>query len=227
MTAAPRAGGTAPVTTPDYQQLLHRLGRLRTDGTDTRRRAEQTLAAETERVERLRVAVDAEREAVLDAAGRLQAAAPDLRAPVDAAAEPPSDLETELAAAHRALDRVGGERRAALRAGQLPALLPRAHHLVRNLVVHGAAMVACVVAQLVLTGLLTAEVLPDGSRLWIGFITPVLFLIIGWFATGVAGTPRLPMTDKHGTPMEFTVYRSPRLGAVLAVVTIAGYFLWS
>jgi hypothetical protein len=201
--------------TDSYAQLLHRLTQSRTGDADAHAQASSRLAKETERVQALHDAAELERSRIIEAAGRLAAGVPDLL-PSGQTQRPPEDLDRELAAAQQALAQAASARQQALRAGQLPTLLPRGHHFVRNLIVYGVAMLACLLTQFVL-----AFVVPPDASLWLAFIVPVLFLLAGYIATGIAGTPRIPMCDERGNPVEFRVYKSPRLGVALTVATIA------
>lgn len=206
-----------------YQQLLHELGQLRTAGTDRNVKARRALEEKTQQVSAMRRDIDREREALIDTAQQLRAAAPDLRASPNSAAS--STIDDDLRSARNALTRATNARSATLRAGQSPPLLPGGHHFVRNLIVYGIAMAICFAVQLLLAWLTTTKVLPSDLELWTAFIPPVLFLIAGWIATGFAGTPRIPVTDAQGKAIDFTVYKSPRLGAVLAVLTITGFLI--
>lgn len=208
-----------------YPQLLHELARLRSGDAEAHTRARQALDTNSDKVSALRAEAEATRDLLIECTGLLNAAVPDLRAPVDHTSQPGS-IEEELAAARRSLTRAESLRQATIRAGQLPPLLPRGHHLIRNLIVYSAAMAACLLAQLILTGLAAAKIIPGTLGLWIAFIPPVIFLIAGWVATGFAGTPRIPMVDNKGNQLDFTVYKSPRLGAFLAVATIVVFFVW-
>lgn len=211
---------------PDYDQLLYQLERLRAgdveSGDTARRELERARAAFDE------VAAQAEplQAELTETASMLRAGVPDLRAPVDPSRPPPTDLAEELNAAEAALKQAEAGRTAAIRAAQLPPLLPRVPALARNLLVYGVAMVVAVFAQVVLTRLTVTGQAPDSMTTWFIVMPPVVLLIIGYVGTSVAGTPRIAMTDRRGEPIPFTVYKSPRLGATLAVLTVVGFLLW-
>ncbi|GAA4924502.1 hypothetical protein LX16_0074 [Stackebrandtia albiflava] len=211
---------------PDYDQLLYRLERLRErDSADTRSAHERVdalaarAAACTDRANELR-------GELVDTAARLRAGVPDLRAAVDPTEAAPADVETELAAADAALRLARQRQQAAVRTAQLPPLFPKAPPVLRNLVVYSAAMLVAVVAQVLLLRVSAAGHLPGDWHTWIIVMPPVVMLIAGYVATTAAGTPRVPMTDRHGDPLPFTVYKSPRLGAGLAVLTVVAVLLW-
>ncbi|MGH8794839.1 MAG: hypothetical protein ACRDXX_19630 [Stackebrandtia sp.] len=203
-----------------YAQLLHELDRLRSGDVQANADARRRVEADSEKVAALRSEVDSARGKLVETAGRLEAPAPDLlpeQPALDDQGTPPpeGDLDAEVAAAYGALGTSDTRRDRALRAAQLPPLLPRSHAFVRNFLVYGTAMAACLVAQTLMT---LSPV--DVPGLWLAFMPPVVFLIAGYVATGVAGSPRLPMLDDRGRVIEFAVKKSPRLGAALAVITI-------
>lgn len=210
----------------DYDQLLYELERLRAGDLENSDTAQRSLERARAAVAEVADQAAPLRTELSQTASLLRAAVPDLRAPVDPGQAAPVELADELAAAKAALKQAEAHRTAAIRAAQLPPLLPRAHPLLRNLLVYGAAMVPAFISQSVLTRLSEDGSLPDGMTTWFIVMPPVVCLIIGYVATTAAGTPRIPMTDRHGQPIPFTVYKSPRLGATLAVSTILVFLLW-
>ena len=212
--------------TSDYDQLLYRLERLRATDAQSSSSARERLAATAAAVRAVADHADPCETDITDTAALLRAGVPDLRAPVDQAETAPTDLDAELAAARTALRRAETHRLAAVRAGQLPPLLPRAQALLRNLIVYGLSMVAAVVVQLIMARMVATGQLSDNLSTWVVVMPPLLFLVVGYVCTGIVGTPRIPMTDRRGEPIPFNVYRSPRLGATLAVLTCVGFLLW-
>ncbi|HIW61074.1 MAG TPA: hypothetical protein H9881_01335 [Candidatus Stackebrandtia excrementipullorum] len=210
----------------DYDELLYGLERVRAGDIETgnaaRRRFDEDRAAVNEVVATAE-SIHAELTA---GASTLRAGVPDLRGPVDPAQAAPVDLAAELTAAKDALAQAERHRKAAMKAAQLPPFLPRAPAWVRNLLVYVTAMVPAVFAQVVLTRLTENGQLSESMTTWFIVMPPVVFLVAGYVATAVAGTPRIPMTDRKGEPIPFTVYRSPRLGTAVTVVTTVGFLLW-
>lgn len=202
-----------------YAQLLHDLGQLRSGDVKANAQARSRVTAEAERVAELKSKLDSVQGRLVEAARSLDAPAPDLRpsagADPDKQPAPSGDVDAEVDAAHAALGTTEGRVTRALRAAQLPSLLPHGHPFVRNLIVYSAAMIACLLFQLLL-GLSPAPV----PAMWLAFAPPVAFLAVGYVFTAVAGSPRSPMYDEQGREVAFTVKKSPRLGAFLAVATI-------
>jgi len=212
--------------TSDYDQLLYQLERLRAGDAQTSSSAREQFAATAAAVRAVEDRAQPCETEITDTAALLRAGVPDLRAPVDQAETPPTDIDAELAAASAALRSAENHRLAAIRAGQLPPLLPRAHALLRNLIVYGLSMVVAVVVQVIMHRMVAAGQVSDNLSTWVVVMPPVLFLVVGYVCTGIVGTPRIPMTDRRGEPIPFNVYRSPRLGATLAVLTSLGFLLW-
>ncbi len=208
-----------------YHSLLHQLDQLRSDEEHVRATSQKTVDSNAARVQQLRQRAESQRMELIDLSQQLNAAAPDLRADPDVATA--DTIDDALAQSKKSLEAVARAKQSTLRAAALPPLLPRGHHLLRNFIVYGVTMTVCFASQMLLLQLVRSSVLPANLQLWIVLILPVLFLIVGWIGTGFAGTPKLGVTDESGRPVEFTVRKSPRLGVALALVTIAGFWLWS
>lgn len=201
-----------------YAQHLHELRQLREGDLNANTTARSRVEAATAKVTQLREALDHAQTQIVNAANRLNTTVPDLR-PDPADAHPASDLATELAGGASKAQAAEKHVLRSIREAQQAPLLPGAPAWARNLVVYGAAMVACFIAQAILS-----FVMPRETAMWQAFMPPVAFLIAGYIATGIAGSPRLPMYDDKGNEVAFIVKKSPRLGAALAVVTIVVFF---
>ncbi|HEY1176784.1 MAG TPA: hypothetical protein VGF17_11545 [Phytomonospora sp.] len=204
----------------DYAQLLHKLSRVRSVDAEEVADATERLRRDKAKVTALRTALETEADELAGAAGLLSAPVLDLRAPVDPLAGQ-TTLDAELRAGHAALATAESARKAAVQAGKLPTLLPKAHHLVRNALVYGGVLAVVFVLQ-VAVGLSL-----DGGELslWLAFLPPVAGVLAGYIVIGAVARPRVPTVDKHGKVIEFRVYKSPRLGVALAVVDIAAFVL--
>lgn len=208
-----------------YHDVLHQLDQLRHNEDHDRATSKQAVDSNTTRVRQLRQRAEKHRMELIELSQKLNAAVPDLRPDPDVTAS--DTIDDALKRSRKSLDDVNRGTQSTLRAAALPPLLPRSHHMVRNFLVYGVAMVACFGVQVLLLQLTRAGVLPTSMELWIAFILPVLFLILGWIGTGFAGTPKLGVVDDKGKAVEFTVRKSPRLGVVLAIATMAGFWVWS
>ncbi|MGH8876118.1 MAG: hypothetical protein ACRD0P_02045 [Stackebrandtia sp.] len=204
-----------------YAQGLYELRQLREGDLAANANARSQVEDASTRVEQLREAVEQTKAKLLNTANRLQTTVPDLRPePADpVTTQAPFDLGAELAGGASKSQVADKHVVRSIREAQLAPLLPGAPAFVRNLVVYGAAMIACYVLQMLLR-----FVTPVDLVMWLSFVPPVLALLAGYVATGLAGTPRLPTHDDRGKEIEFTVKKSPRLGAALAVLTIAVFW---
>lgn len=219
-----RAGRVArigSVSDYGYAQALHELRQVREGDLAANASARSQVDQAAAKVARLRDSLEHSRSQIVTAANRLKTTVPDLRpdAGDPATTRPPADLSFELASGGSKAEAAEKHVLRSIREGQQAPLLPGAPAFVRNLVVYGAAMITCYVAQSIL-----ALVAPSDLALWLAFVPPVLFLLAGYIGTGIAGSPRLPMFDERGNEVEFLVKKSPRLGAVLAVATIVVFF---
>jgi hypothetical protein len=204
----------------DYAELLHKLSRVRSVDAEEVAEATARLDRDKAKVTALSKALDAEGDELAEAAALLSAPVLDLRAPADAG-DGSSTLDAELRAGHAALTAAGSARKAAIQAGKLPSFLPKTHHLLRNALIYGGALVVVFLLQVVFwLGLGKGDL-----DLWLAFLPPVAGVLAGYIAIGVVARPRVPTVDKHGKVIEFRVYKSPRLGVALAVVDIAAFVL--
>ncbi len=129
------------------------------------------------------------------------------------------DAETIVRDARVRLREAGDARLATMRAAQRPTFLPRAHHVVRELLIYGGAMAVCFAVQLI-----WLRATGGGESTWsmtMTFIPPVLATLVGYVLVGSANKPRVPMYDRAGRPIKPVVPHNPRLGVTLAVVTMA------
>lgn len=204
----------------DYAQLLHQLSRVRSVDAEEVADAAERLRRDKAKVGALRTALETEADELAGAAGLLSAPVLDLRAPVDPLAGQ-SALDAELRAGHASLAAAESARKAAVQAGKLPSLLPKAHHLVRNTLVYGGILVVVFLLQVVVSLGLDG----DDLSLWLAFLPPVAGILAGYITIGAVARPRVPTVDKHGKVIEFRVYKSPRLGVALAVADIVLFVL--
>ncbi|ADD41825.1 hypothetical protein [Stackebrandtia nassauensis] len=204
-----------------YAQSLHELRQLRDGDLAANTTARSQVEQATAKVARLRETLEHTQAQILAAANRFKTTVPDLRpeSTDPAATRPATDLSAELAAGAAKAQLADKHVQRSIREGQLAPLLPGAPAFVRNLVVYGAAMIACYLIQSFLALFATDEL-----ALWLVFMPPVIALVAGYVGTGLAGTPRLPIYDDRGNTVEFVVKKSPRLGAALAVITIVAFF---
>lgn len=203
-----------------YDELLHRLARVRDVDAEEVADATARLQRDKTKVTALRNALDGESHDIAEVAQMLSAPVLDLRAPADPHA-PDSTLDRELAAGHARLTEAANARKAALAAGKLPGLLPKAHHLIRNTCVYGGILAGVFLVQLALFYGLHDERL----TMWIACVPPLLGVLAGYVTIGVTAKPRVATVDKHGKPIPFKVYKSPRLGVALAVLAIVAFVL--
>ncbi len=198
-----------------YNDLVHELAKLDADTAAGAERGRKRLARRRQALEALRTDLDEEVASLAEGCAALRRPVPDL-APSPAPDEG-ADVETVLRDARVRLREAGDARLATMRAAQRPTFLPRAHHVVRELIIYGGVMAACLLAQVVW---LRATGGGDSSW-WVAFLPPVLAALVGYLLVGSANRPRVPMVDRAGKPIKPVVPRNPRLGVTLAVVTMA------
>jgi hypothetical protein len=197
-----------------YEDLVHELTRLDEDTTASTAQATRQLER---RRETLRGAVSELENQTMELAelcARLRASTPDLT-PEEVEG---GDVDAVLSRANVALREAGDARTATVRAAQRPTLMPKAHHVLRELLVYGACMIACLVGQFIY---LAASGGGGESAIAVTFLTPVLATLVGYVLVGAANKPRLPLLDRNGKPIKPVVPHNPRLGVTLAVCTMA------
>lgn len=211
-----------------YDDLVHELTRLDADTNASTAQATRQLERRREALREVRSGLDEQMMAVAELCARLRHTAPDLTptqvadsADADSAGElPPQQVSADavLERAKTALREAELARIATVRAGQRPTLLPKAHHVLRELLVYGSSMIGCLAVQFVYF----AATGGSGESLWwVTFLLPVMALIVGYVLVGMANRPRLPLLDRSGKPIKAVVPHNPRLGVTLAVCTMA------
>jgi hypothetical protein len=203
-----------------YAQLLHQLARVRSVDAEEVADATTRLQRDKAKVTALRTAMETEADDLAEVTQMLSVPVLDLRAPNDPHAEQ-STVDRELAAGHASLGTATTARKAALQAGKLPTLLPKAHHLMRNVTVYGGILAGVFLVQLALFYGLHSKDL----TMWLACLPPIAGLLAGYVTIGVVAKPRVPTVDKHGKVIAFKVYKSPRLGVTMVVVEIVVFIL--
>src|SRR5690606_2685103 len=151
-----------------YDDLVHELARLDADTTAGLERARRRLTERRRSLESLRTALDEEVAALAEGCAALRRPVPDLAPAPDPEEAGGGDVDVLLRDARVRLREAGDARLATMRAAQRPTFLPRAHHVVRELLVYGGAMVACFAVQL-----LWLRATGGGeSTWWMTFIPP-------------------------------------------------------
>ncbi|MEU5157146.1 hypothetical protein [Glycomyces sp. NPDC021274] len=208
-----------------YEDLVHELTRLDADTNASTAQAARRLERRREALREVRSELDDQMMALAELCARLRHTAPDLTpAQVADSADglPPRQGEDDpdriLERAKTALREAELARIATTRAAQRPTLLPKAHHVLRELLVYGACMVACLAIQF---GYFAATGGDGESTFWVTFLLPVMATIVGYVLVGMANRPRLPLLDRSGKPIKAVVPHNPRLGVTLAVCTMA------
>ncbi|MBO3732678.1 hypothetical protein [Glycomyces niveus] len=208
-----------------YEDLVHELARLDADTTASTAQATRALERRREALREVRSGIDEEMVDLAQLCARLRHSTPDFTARQvdDTAGELPGrqgepDADLVLERAKTALREAEAARTATTRAAQRPTLLPKSHHVVRELLVYGSCMVACLAVQFVY---LAASGGGGESALWVAFLLPVIATLVGYVLVGMANRPRLPMLDRTGKPIKAVVPHNPRLGVTLAVCTMA------
>jgi hypothetical protein len=214
------------MTLSAYEDLVHELSRLDADTTASTAQATRRLERRRETLREIRSELDEETMALAELCARLRATTPDLHpaavAVQDSDAEGVTDSDEDpdavLTRAKVALREAAAARTATVRAGQRPTLMPKAHHILRELLVYGACMIACLIVQL---SYLAASGGGGDALFAVVFLLPVIALLVGYVLVGAANKPRLPLLDRSGKPIKPVVPHNPRLGVTLAVCTMA------
>ncbi|THV42834.1 hypothetical protein [Glycomyces buryatensis] len=197
-----------------YNDLVHDMARLDADSTATAEKAQRQLERQRTLQRELEAEIEETTASLAEACAALRHTAPDLN-PEPSQAE---DIDSALTSGRVALREAADAHTAMLRAARRPTLLPGVHHVVRELLVYGSCMVACLLGQVIwlkATG-------GGGQEAWsVMFLPPVAACLIGYVLVGAANKPRLPMLDRSGKAIKPVVFHNPRLGVTLAVVTMA------
>jgi hypothetical protein len=212
-----------------YEDLVHELTRLDADTTASTAQATRQLERRRESLREVRSELDDQMMGLAELCARLRHTTPDLTPTQvadtgDALPERQVNPDAVLERAKTALREAELARTATTRSAQRPTLLPKAHHVLRELVVYGSCMVACLAVQLVYFAVTGGD---DDSKWWVTFLLPVIATIIGYVLVGMANRPRLPLLDRAGKPIKAVVPHNPRLGVTLAVCTIAVVLLFA
>lgn len=203
-----------------YEDLVHELARLDADSAASSAQATRRLERRRLALAGVRTELDARTAEVVDLSVRLRQSTPDLMPSneLQEAETAVDDPDAALAQAETALREAELSLRATVRAARRPTLLPDVHHVVRELLVYGACMIACLIGQLVY---LAASGGGGEAAWWVMFLPPVMAALVGYLLVGAANRPRLPRTDRDGRPVKAVVPHNPRLGVTLAVCTMA------
>lgn len=196
-----------------YEDLVHELTRLDADTRASTAQATRQLERRREALRTVQNDLEDQTMALAELCARLRHSTPDL-APEEVEGD---DADAVLARAGTALRESEAARTATVRAAQRPTLLPKAHHVLRELLIYGACMIACFGVQM-----LYLAVSGGGeSTWWVTFLPPVMAALVGFVLVGAANRPRLPLLDRGGKPIKSVVPHNPRLGVTLAVCTMA------
>jgi ABC-type transporter Mla subunit MlaD len=196
-----------------YEDLVHELTRLDADTTASTAQATRQLQSRRETLQTAKSDLDDQTMALAELCARLRATTPDLAPELVEGDE----VDKVLARTREALHEAAAARTATVRVAQRPTLLPKAHHILRELLVYGGCMVAAFAVQmsyLAATG-------GGEAAIAVTFLTPVVALLVGYVLVGAANKPRLPILDRSGKPIKAVVPHNPRLGVTLAVCTMA------
>jgi hypothetical protein len=196
-----------------YEDLVHELTRLDADTTASTAQATRQLERRREALREARSDLEEQTMQLAELCARLRAGTPDLH-PEPAAGD---DVDAALTQAREALREAESARIATVRAGQRPTLLPKAHHVLRELLIYGSCMIACLAVQLIYL----AATGGGEAAISVTFLPPVLATLVGYVLVGAANRPRLPLLDRSGKPIKTVVPHNPRLGVTLAVCTMA------
>ncbi|WP_112138013.1 AAA family ATPase [Glycomyces dulcitolivorans] len=202
-----------------YEDLVHELARLDADSAASTAQAERKLERRRRALAEVRSDLDAQTSRVAELCSTLRQSTPDLMPSqaVEDAEAAVDDPDTALAHAQTALREAELSLKATVRAAQRPTLLPNVHHVLRELLVYGSCMVACLIGQLIYL----AASGGGEATWWVMFLPPVMAALVGYLLVGAANRPRLPLTDRNGKPVKAVVPHNPRLGVTLAVCTMA------
>lgn len=212
-----------------YEDLVHELTRLDADTNASTAQATRQLERRREALREVRSELDDKMMTVAELCARLRHTAPDLTpSQVDDSAGEltprQDDPDAVLERAKTALREAELATTATTRAAQRPTLLPKAHHVLRELLVYGSCMVVCLIVQFVYFAVTGGD---GDSKWWVTFLLPVMATIVGYVLVGMANRPRLPLLDRSGKPIKAVVPHNPRLGVTLAVGTIAVVLLFA
>ncbi|MEU6858908.1 hypothetical protein AB0B28_08555 [Glycomyces sp. NPDC046736] len=197
-----------------YEDLVHELTRLDADSAASSNKSKQQLERRREALREVEADLYGQTADLAELSASLRHTAPDL-VPVEEPLE--ADADEALAKARVALREAAEARTAAVRAAQRPTLLPKVHHVLRELLVYGACMIACLGGQLIYL----AATGGGESTWWVMFLPPVLAALVGYLLVGAANRPRMALKDRNGRPVKTVVPHNPRLGVTLAVCTMA------
>lgn len=197
-----------------YEDLVHELTRLDADTTASTAQATRQLERRREALRSAQSDLEDQTMALAELCARLRHATPDLAPEVVEG----DDADTVLDRAKEALRESAAARTATVRAAQRPTLLPKAHHVLRELLIYGGCMIACFAVQMIY---LAASGGGGESAISVTFLPPVLATLVGYVLVGAANRPRLPLLDRDGKPIKAVVPHNPRLGVTLAVCTMA------
>ncbi|MDN3240041.1 hypothetical protein [Glycomyces tritici] len=207
-----------------YEDLVHELTRLDADTNASTAQATRQLERRRESLREVRSELDDQMMGLAELCARLRHTAPDLTPALTAESadgvpgEAEDNPDRVLERAKTALREAELARTATVRAAQRPTLLPKAHHVLRELLVYGSCMIACLAVQF---GYFAATGGKGESTFWVAFLLPVMATIVGYVLVGMANRPRLPLLDRSGKPIKAVVPHNPRLGVTLAVCTMA------
>lgn len=196
-----------------YEDLVHELARLDADTTASTAQATRRLEQRREALRTAQADLEEQTMQFAELCARLRAATPDLMPEVVEG----DDADAVLTRAREALREAADARNATVRAAQRPTLLPKAHHVLRELLVYGGCMIACLAVQLSYL----AATGGGESTWWVTFLLPVLAALVGYVLVGAANRPRMPLLDRGGKPVKAVVPHNPRLGVTLALCTMA------
>ncbi|MCC3765748.1 hypothetical protein K3N28_22060 [Glycomyces sp. TRM65418] len=205
------------MTLSAYEDLVHELTRLDADTTANTAQAAKRLERRRTDLREIRAGIDEQTMRLAELCARLRATTPDLHPEPDDEAAANEDADAALARARTALREAEAAQVATVRVAQRPTLLPKAHHVLRELLVYGSCMIACLGVQLsylAVTG-------GGEATWWVAFLLPVMAALVGYVLVGAANKPRLPLLDRGGKPVKPVVPHNPRLGVTLAVCTMA------
>jgi hypothetical protein len=196
-----------------YEDLVHELTRLDADTTASTAQATRQLERRREALRTARSDLEDQTMALAELCARLRHTTPDLAPEVVEG----DDADAVLSRANVALREAEAARTATVRAAQRPTLMPKAHHVLRELLIYGACMIACFGVQMIYL----AASGGGESTWWVTFLPPVMAALVGYLLVGAANRPRLPLLDRGGKPIKAVVPHNPRLGVTLAVCTMA------
>ncbi|WP_025272135.1 hypothetical protein [Haloglycomyces albus] len=197
----------------DYADALHRLREDVERGAQERKADRDASTRRKREVDSLRDGIAREQDALVEACSQLR-----LQVPQEAVEPPEGDTEQLVHDGREAVREAGRLRLEAMRAAKLPSFLPRAHHVIREIVVYGIAMLGSLLFQL----LALSQAGKDSESVWwIIALPPVAAAMVAWAVMNVVNRPRLAPRDGRGRPLQRQVTRNPRLGGAMALVTIA------